>query len=320
METWIAEVTGARSARRGERLASLWSGYGEIVRVHLEAGPAATVVLKRVAPPTTRAHPRGWGTDRSHARKLRSYAVEAAFYRGFAARSRARVPALHAARDAAGQWNFVLEDLDAAGFPERRRTASHDDVDGCLAWLAAFHASFLGEAPEGLWAEGTYWHLATRPDELAAMAPGPLRDAAAALDEALVRCPFRTLVHGDAKLANFCFGPAGVAALDFQYVGGGCGMKDVAYLFSCLDTATLERHAAGYLDRYFAHLRTALDDTAHDAGAVEAVWRPLLPLAFADFERFLAGWAPEHPKRDAYAAAMTEQALRSCWNASKAER
>ena len=313
MESWIAEVTGARRARRGARLASLWSGYGEIVRVHLEGGPAPTVVLKSVTPPASRAHPRGWASERSHARKLRSYAVEAAFYRSFAARSGARVPKAYGVEEAPGAWRFVLEDLDAAGFPERRRAPSHAavDVDGCLAWLAAFHATFMGAAPEGLWPEGTYWHLATRPDELATMEAGPLRDAAAALDRVLAESRFRTLVHGDAKLANFCFGAAGVAAVDFQYVGGGCGMKDVAYLFSCLDAATLERHAARYLDGYFGHLRDALAATEYDPAAVEASWRPLLPVAFADFERFLAGWAPDHPKRDAFAQAMTEQALRS---------
>ncbi|MEM1418314.1 MAG: phosphotransferase [Myxococcota bacterium] len=311
METWIAEVTGARRARRGERLASLWSGYGEIVRVHLEGGPAPTVVLKSVTPAQANAHPRGWASSRSHARKLRSYAVEAAFYRSFAARSRARVPTGYGVKEVPGGWRFVLEDLDAAGYPERRRALSDADVDGCLAWLATFHATFLDVEPRGLWAEGTYWHLGTRPDELEAMAPGPLRDAAAALDRALSRCRYRTLIHGDAKVANFCFGPAGVAAVDFQYVGGGCGMKDLAYLFSCFGSAQLEAGIEGYVDRYFAHLRSALEASAHDVGDVEAEWRPLLPLAFADFERFLAGWAPAHPKRDAFAQAMTERALGS---------
>lgn len=36
---------------------------------------------------------------------------------------------------------------------------------------------------------------------------------------------FQTFVHGDAKLANFCFGSNNVAAVDFQYVGKGIGVK-----------------------------------------------------------------------------------------------
>ncbi|MEO0606545.1 MAG: choline kinase, partial [Myxococcota bacterium] len=110
-----------------------------------------------------------------------------------------------------------------------------------------------------------------------------------------------TLVHGDAKVANFCFGDAGVAAVDFQYVGGGCGLKDVAYfLGSCLDDAALRADAESWLVHYFRRL---------DVPDVETAWRRVWPHAWADFERFLAGWAPDHWKRTGFAAEMTADAL-----------
>ena len=60
-----------------------------------------------------------------------------------------------------------------------------------------------------------------------------LKKAAQGIDKRLQSARFQTLVHGDAKLANFCFSDVGqVAAVDFQYVGKGCGMKDVAYFIS----------------------------------------------------------------------------------------
>jgi len=76
--------------------------------------------------------------------------------------------------------------------------------------------------------------LATRPDELDALEDCPLKAAAVTIDRRLANSQFQTFVHGDAKLAKFCFGAdrRQVAAVDFQYVGGGCGMKDVAYLIS----------------------------------------------------------------------------------------
>jgi hypothetical protein len=81
---------------------------------------------------------------------------------------------------------FLLEDLDAAGFSRRvRRNPEPAALDRCLAWLAAFHARFLGVPPEGLWKSGTYWHLATRPDELAAIEDRDLREAAPILDARL---------------------------------------------------------------------------------------------------------------------------------------
>ena len=122
-------------------------------------------------------------------------------------------------------------------------------------------------------------------------------------------------MHGDAKLANFCFGERGVAAVDFQYVGGGAGVKDVAYFFSsCWDGRDCERLAAKYLDRYFEllHERLRLRQPELDAAArarIESEWRELYPIAWADFYRFLAGWAPEHWKLHDYSRGMLQQVL-----------
>lgn len=300
IEDRICAATGASRARRGERIQSLWSGWGEIVRYHLTGADVESVILKHIQPPTTRH------ADRGGQRKQRSYRIEQAFYADYAPRCPARIPApLHLA-----PGMFVLEDLDAAGFSGRARwRLSAARIRQCLDWLATFHAAFLGTTPRGLWPVGTYWHLDTRPDEHAAMPAGPLRSAAADIDAALSAARFQTLVHGDAKVANFCFGPSGVAAVDFQYVGGGCGMKDVAYfLGSALDDAGLSAQAdallAHYLDRLRAHLPAGID-----ADALEAEWRGLLPLAWADFERFLAGWSPGHRMRGSYADRQARRAL-----------
>ena len=39
---WVAKATGATSARRGERIQSLWSGYGELFRVELTGADVET--------------------------------------------------------------------------------------------------------------------------------------------------------------------------------------------------------------------------------------------------------------------------------------
>lgn len=312
---WIAEATGAARVRRGSRIQSLWSGYGEIFRVHLTSkgrSGADTAIVKWVKPPA-----RLRGSTISHARKCRSYDVEAAWYRTFAPRcdEACRVASLIDSRVSNDQWIFVLEDLDAVGFSERRQDPSPAETDACLAWLAAFHARFLGVSPTSLWKTGTYWHLATRPDELAAIDDHVLREAAPMLDRKLRTCAFQTLVHGDAKPANFCFarGSDAVAAVDFQYVGGGCGMKDVAYLLSDPSGRYSEAIEQRHLATYFRQLRGALAErgASVDVDALETEWRALYPIAFADYHRFLAGWAKEHWKRDGHAQRLTREVLRT---------
>lgn len=295
----VCAVTGAASAHRRERVQSLWSGWGEIARYDLVDGPAPSVIVKEVRPPRSGQHPRGWDGDRGQARKVRSYEIEARFYEQYASQTTARVARVWSVEPG----RFVLEDLDASGFAARAVGAGslpEPRIARVLEWLADFHRDFLGGPATGLWPIGTYWHLATRPDEWSAMPAGPLREAAPALDAALSAVP-STLVHGDAKVANVCFGDSAVALVDFQYVGGGCGLKDVAYfLGSCLGDAALLADADRWLDHYFVRLNQP---------EVETAWRAVWPHAWADFERFLAGWAPQHWKRTGYAASMTARAL-----------
>jgi hypothetical protein len=307
----IRRATGADAVTFGERLQSLWGGYGELWRAELCAGAKlASVVVKHVQPPHDDA-------SRSHQRKLRSYDVERAFYQRFAARCfeapRCLVPRSHCLLKEDAGWLFVLEDLDASGFAERHGHADASRITATLRWLAAFHARFLGTAPDGLWKVGTYWHLATRPDELGAMRHAALRAAAPHIDARLNAARFKTLVHGDAKLENVCFGGADeVALVDFQYVGGGVGVKDVAYLLNgCLAARDCASAVPRYLDDYFEYLRAALrvSGSGVDAGELEREWRELFPLAWVDFYRFLLGWAPGQFDRDPYSERLTKDVL-----------
>lgn len=314
----LQQLYDGTTVRTVQPIQSLWGGYGAIYRVELCTSPVTRLIVKAVQPPTKATHPRGWGGERSHSRKLRSYAVERTWYLDFASRcgSGCRVPKLHHERCSDNHWLFVFEDLNDAGFAERRAQPSSAEVHACLDWLASFHAKFLGVSPTGLWPVGTYWHLATRPDELQAIRDNRLKAAAALIDQRLNACRFKTLVHGDAKAANFCFpntdGP--VAAVDFQYVGGGCGIKDVVYLLSsCVAPSALHHEAEHFLSYYFSQLRHGLSDrlTTIDMDALETEWRALYPFAWADFYRFLAGWAPSHWKIDTYSRQLTTQVLDS---------
>ncbi|MFT7580013.1 MAG: aminoglycoside phosphotransferase (APT) family kinase protein [Myxococcota bacterium] len=306
--------TGGR-AHSVEVVQTLWSGYGQLLRCRLSDSTSDSVVVKHVRWPSTQDHPRGWNSTRSHQRKVRSYQVEAQWYRRYAERcgEGCRVPRCIAA-NLGDEVALVLEDLDGAGFEGRRTRVGDVEVKACLTWLAEFHATFLGTAPEELWEVGTYWHLATRPDELEVLEDGPLKDSAADIDRRLSAGRFQTLVHGDAKLANFCFSADGseVAAVDFQYVGGGCGMKDVAYFISsCLDEDEAERQEQSLLDFYFSRLERALirRNPEVDVAALVEEWRALYALAWTDFYRFLKGWSPGHWKIHRYSERLAHEVL-----------
>ncbi|KAI1498109.1 phosphotransferase enzyme family protein [Biscogniauxia marginata] len=109
-----------------------------------------------------------------------------------------------------------------------------------------------GAAGTGLWRNGGYTYLATRRRELAALADDADSEWCAALCEppgpggatvaeavAEVLTPrdgeHESLIHGDVKSENLFTNWAGdeVAFFDFQYVGLGLGVCDLAKLFTC---------------------------------------------------------------------------------------
>ncbi|MEC7716964.1 MAG: choline kinase, partial [Planctomycetota bacterium] len=182
LTSFVLRSTGAKTVSASEVVQSLWSGYGQIVRCHLTESVSPSVILKHIRWPEEQGHKYGWTSDRSHQRKLKSYQVETVWYQRYATRclDACRVPDCLAVERRPDGVLLLLEDLDSAGFAGRRQRVRDTVVDACLTWLANFHATFMQERPEGLWTVGTYWHLATRPDELNALEDSRLKVAAAA--------------------------------------------------------------------------------------------------------------------------------------------
>ena len=318
----VLSATGAQSIDNSSVIQSLWSGYGQIVRLGLGGGNYSSVVLKHIKLPDGGDHPRGWNTGLSHQRKIRSYQIEAHWYQHYAGRcgSDCIVPSCLAVDAGENETVLVLTDLDAVGFDVRKDSVEIEDIYACLSWLASFHAIFLNSDVDGLWECGTYWHLDTRPDELAALDDVALREAAPLIDKKLREARYQTLVHGDAKLANFCFrselqsSSQKVAAVDFQYIGRGCGMKDVAYFIgSCLYEDDCEAMESQLLNYYFSVLveRVAQKHSDINTNELENEWRELYPFAWADFHRFIKGWSPGHWKINSYSEKLTARVIKS---------
>ena len=311
----LIESTVGSTISGTELIQGVWSGYGQLVRVFFVNQRQPSLVVKAVVPPDQQHHPRGWQSDMAHQRKLKSYQVEACWYEHHASTSRETVamPTATLVHQASDGLLLVLEDLDEQ-FPLRLKNNHLQSCQAGLEWLARFHAIKIDSDGEGLWDTGCYWHLQTRPDEWHAMPDGPLKTHAQAIDAALHDCEAATLVHGDAKAANFCLSvdSHSVAAVDFQYIGRGCGMRDLVYfLGSCLTDKMLYEHADSLLDHYFNTFSSMLQSSSEPQriARIEHRWRELYAFAWADFQRFLLGWAPDHVKLNDYSAQQTRRAL-----------
>jgi aminoglycoside phosphotransferase (APT) family kinase protein len=310
----ILATTKASKIIRSESVQRLWSGYGEIKRYELAGGKQSSVIVKHIQLPDASQHPKGWNTDLSHQRKIKSYQVERLWYQQFSHKTNAdcRVPQSYHTVEAGNELLLIMEDLDASGYPIRlhQNQVSLSHAKSCLSWLADFHARFMNTRAEGLWPIGTYWHLDTRPDEWERMENIPLKDTAKAIDEKLQNAKYQTIIHGDAKLANFCFAENGsVAAVDFQYVGRGCAMKDVAYFISsCFKAEDCKKYENELLHNYFKQLELSLEATL-DYQEIRKEWSELYRYAWADLYRFLDGWSPDHWKMHEYSKQLTQRVL-----------
>lgn len=318
-ENEILKAAQAKKITTTETIQELWSGYGTIQRIHVEGNPKIpSLIAKHIKLPKTQNHPRGWNTNQGHQRKIKSYEVEQNWYKknqASPARGEAtRTPGCLLNLSQQNEKLILLEDLNPAGYPIHKTQVSIQEIKVVLKWLANFHALHLNQEPTGLWEIGTYWHLGTRQEEFQIMEDGPLKKYALQIDNQLNEAKFKTIVHGDAKLANFCFSENGqkVAAVDFQYVGGGCGMKDVAYfLGSCLGEEGLFRWTNILLDYYFHELKWALEGKLEKSilKSLEKEWRYLFDFAWADFDRFLLGWMPTHSKLNKFSEERVESTL-----------
>lgn len=303
-----------------EDVQTLWSGYGKILRGKVNHGIVSSVIIKYCTLPQKFEHPRGWNTEVSQVRKMRSYQIEKNWYQQWshACSDKSRVAHTYWASSSNDVTVIVMEDLDRAGFNQRVDDPTPHEIQLCIRWLANFHATFLMVSPQkenaDLWNIGNYWNLQTRQDEWNAMEESALKIKAKEIDKTLRNNQFSTIIHGDSKIANFCFNSAEktVAAVDFQYVGGGCGIQDVMLFFSsCLSSDDCEASAQEYLNIYFTELKYALlaRERTIDFSALEHEWRTLYPMAWADFARFLTGWKPGHWKLNEYCIGQIELAL-----------
>lgn len=83
-------------------------------------------------------------------------------------------------------------------------------------------------------------------------------------------------------------------------------MKDVAYFISsCLNSDEAMHYESELLDCYFEELLRNISNEI--AAELEEEWRKLYPVAWADFVRFLQGWAPDHYKLNDYSNKQVEK-------------
>lgn len=163
--------------------------------------------------------------------RFSSFQREIRFYEELANASAGQVPRFIASKEIRNGHGKIMamEDLDPLGFPARfknRCNFSFEQLLPMVRWLAKFHASFWRneKAAEVMWPVATYWNIEKRKDEFQKCKDdSELIKKGEILDKMIHGAKYKTLIHGDGKVENFCFSTDGkkVAGIDFQWSGQG---------------------------------------------------------------------------------------------------
>ena len=269
----------------GIRVTEIGAGVGllgTLARIEItwpaEGGGPASVVAKL---PTTNPE-NEWIVDHfGYDRR------EAGVYRDLRPWERAPTPTCLAQGwdDEVGRGWLLLDDLGALSEGDQLAGATDDEAFAMIDSLATWHAAW--------WGDGSLADLAWLPDvthpsvagygrifdqtwetcvaKLGGALDASILDAARTarveFDAALERFAVgpRTLVHGDARLANVLFGPNGAVLLDFQLATRSRGAYDLAFFCAgSMATDDRRRLEPALLQRYLEGLHEA-GVTGYDA-------------------------------------------------------
>lgn len=306
IDSLLSRCQGAPYSNIQQRvLGHLWAGYGQIVAVQATNGSnqSCSLIIKQCIPPQTCSN-----LSEDHLRKLESYRVESCFYTHISSRMRGcgvLVPELKGVfEEEQGMTVVTMGDLGDHGRYYTKKGNQLDLKEGraLLSWLARFHAVYwkAAAAPQGIWEEGSFWQLGTRRGELdqldqAWVERGLDQRTAEIIHDTIRKTRFRTVIHGDAKSANFFFfdgddtGPLQIGGYDFQYCGMATPLRDVAYFLCC---SMKQHHVSKYEDELLLHYYTELcavlcAEDAEEYSLQEL--RTMYDLCVVDLARFMAG-------------------------------
>ena len=302
-------------------IATLWAGYGSVSSfkaVTKDSNRSIALIVKRVNPSNS-------VNDQSvsHQRKIRSYFVEAYFYKQLVPRMLLQwkkvksdtslpptVPTPYSIEHSdktsdSPSFTFLISDLRTNYRGSQSMYLTKSETESALNFLAKFHASFWEEDfDENLWVCGGYWHLDTRKDEYENISRnewGSLKAIAYAIDRRMKNngsSRHRVICHGDFKEANLLFkrhndGSCDCAAVDYQYSGHGYGMKDVVMLIVSSVSPSVASNSGEreLLQYYYKALTKSVKDVGKNISGLtlnELIVQ--YELCLVDYVRFMAGW------------------------------